>query len=120
MPRAHKVRWHRTGRWTFSATDPGGARAYFYASPEIPNTPAGRRRATAWMEAVVRERAERVVSGGDWTLDDLRLAYLSWVEARLEEDERSRHTFDGHRKCLNLICGTPRGGSTVGTCRRAS
>src|SRR5438067_1168896 len=72
-----------------------------------------------------RPFADWVVTGSDWTLDDLCLAYLTWVERRVAADEASpdlttargpaaRHTLEGRREHLNLICKAPRGGATSG------
>lgn len=113
MPRPNKVSWHATGRWYFSKHI-AGKKTPFYASPEIPNTPFGRRRATEWMDGVLRELEDRVVTNDDWTLDDLRLAYLTWCKRRVAERLAKPHTMDGHRKHLNLICGTPWVGKTFG------
>jgi integrase len=114
MARACRVSWHKTGRWRFTRTGPDGKRKEYYASPEIPQTEVGRRKATEWMEAKLRELSDRVVTGDDFTLEDLRLAYLTWVKRRVAADEAAQHTLDGHRKQLNLICATPRGGTTYG------
>jgi integrase len=114
MARPHKVSWHKTGRWYFTLTGPDGKRRFHYADPEIPNTAAGRRKADEWMRSVIREAADRVVTGGQWTLDDLRVAYLTHCSRMVSAGEKAAHTFDGHRKHLNLICSTARGGRTYG------
>lgn len=113
MPRTHRVSWHPKGRWCFTKSI-DGKRRYFYASAEIPNTPAGRRKAVEWMEGVLRELEDRVVTGEDWTLNDLRLAYLTWCKRRTAERLMKPHTFNGHRKHLNLICRATRSGKTYG------
>ncbi len=112
--RRHRVSWHKSRRWRFSTTDPGGKRRYHYATPEFPRTETGRRKATEWMEAMLRSLEDRVVQADGWTLEDLRKLYLDHVDTRLAAGEAAPETYDGHRKALNLICGTPRGGLTYG------
>lgn len=112
--RKHKVCWHRSKRWRFTHTAPDRTRRTFYASPEIPQTEAGRRKATEWMEAVLRSLEDRVVAADGWTLEDLRRLYLDWVKQRVGEGEAAQETYDDHRKCLGLICNTPWGGATFG------
>lgn len=118
MPRKHAVSWHQpktgAGRWRFSKTDEGGKRRFFYASAEIPNTSAGKRKATVWMESVLVALSDRIVTGDNGTLDDLRVAYLTWYQKKVREDEGAEHSFIGHRKHLNLICRTTRGGTIYG------
>lgn len=114
MARPHKVSWHKSGRWYFTHTGPDGNRKSQYADPEIPKTTEGRRKATSWMEAKLKDLADRTVTGTDWTLDDLRLAFLTWNKRQVAKDEKAQHTYDGHRKHLNLLCAIPRGASTYG------
>lgn len=113
MPRPNKVAWHETGRWFFTKVI-GGKRRFFYASPEIPNTKEGERRAKAWMEQEVAKNEERLIDGEAWMLGDLRLTYLTWCKQRVAEKVAKQHTFDGHRKHLNLICAMKRGSKTYG------
>ena len=114
MSRPHRVSWHKTGRWYFTNTGSDGKRKSYYATPKLPQTEVGRRKATVWMEDTLRAEADRVVTGGDWTLDDLRVGFLTWNKRQVAKDEKAGHTFDGHRKHLNLICATSRGGSNFG------
>lgn len=113
MAKPNKVSWHKTGRWYFSKTIEGKKKP-FYASPEIPNTPNGRRKATEWMNGMLKSFEDRVITDGDWSLDDLRLTYLTWCKRRVAEKAAKPHTLEGHRKHLNLICRTPWGGKTLG------
>jgi integrase len=102
------VTWHKTQRWYFMHSGADGKRRAFYASREYPRTDAGRRKADAWMEGVLKEQADRVVTGGEFGLDDLRLAFLTWCKKQVAKDELSQHTLDGHRKHLNLVCAMMR------------
>jgi integrase len=113
MGRENKVTWHKSKRWCFTKTV-GGARRFFYADPNLADTRDGKRKAEAWMAELIRSLEGRTVTAGDWTLDDLRLAYLTWCKRRVAEKAAKPHTFDGHRKHLNLICATPRAGKTCG------
>lgn len=88
MPRLNKVSWHTTGRWYFSKQI-AGKKTPFYAGPEIPNTPFGRRRATTstgcWSGSAARaherppldERDRRVMHPG------LRPRTIAILSARL-------------------------------------
>lgn len=113
MARANKVAWHKTDRWYFSKTIEGRKKT-FYASPEYPNTPSGRRKATDWMNDVLKSLEDRIVTEGDYSLNDLRLMYLTWVKRRVADGTAKAHTLNGHRKQLNLICRAPRGKGTHG------
>ncbi len=114
MPRRRRVSWHATGRWYFTHTDSESKRRSYYASPEIPHTDAGQRKAQIWMDDKLNELADRVITDNDWTLDDLRLAYLTWCTKQVAGDEKSEHTLRGHRGHLHLICSTARGARTYG------
>jgi integrase len=114
MPRPHKVSWHKTRRWVFSVSLPGGKRKHYYASPEIPQTAEGRRRATEWMEGLLRQFADRVVTAGDFTVEDLARAYVEHRRKLVLEGKASAHTAEGHRKHLALICRTPWHGRAFG------
>jgi integrase len=95
MPRPHKVSWHKTRRWVFSVSLPGGKRKHYYASPEIPQTAEGRRRATEWMEGLLRQFADRVVTAGDFTVEDLARAYVEHRRKLVLEGKASAHTAAG-------------------------
>jgi integrase len=114
MAKQHHVSWHSSGRWCFSKQMPNGARRFFYADPRIPNSAMGRRKATEWMESVLADLEAEIVQGEDLTTDQLRLLYLSWAEAQLSKGLISRHTFDGHRKQLALLCRERVGGGAFG------
>jgi integrase len=101
-------------RWRFSKVGLDGKRRYYYADPEWPRTEAGRKKATAWMLGVLDSLEGRSVTAGHWTIDNLRLAYMTWVERKAESGELSRHTFDGHRKQLKILCREPLHGRPFG------
>ncbi len=112
--RRRKVSWHGSGRWCFTTTAPNGKRKFHYANPNLAHTPEGRRKAMEWMERILDAQERHVVRAEGYTLDDLRLLYLSWSKARVGKGEAVQETYDGHRKSLGLICGTPHHGMTYG------
>lgn len=56
----------------------GGERKFFYASKEIPHTSAGKRKATTWMNAVLRELEDRIITGDNWALRGQQ-AFGKWL-----------------------------------------
>lgn len=112
MARRRRPTWHQTGRWCFTITVPGGKRQTVYDRSGIRHT--DKARAREWMEASLEAIEERQVTGGDYTVDDLRLAYLSWADNQVQEDKMAGLTFHGHRKQLKQVVGVAVGGLPFG------
>lgn len=113
MAKPNKLSWHRSNRWCFTKTV-GAKRQFFYADPSFSKSKDGERKARLWMEGLVAQLDDSAKQGEDWSLNDLRRAYLSWCKRRLANGDTKQHTYDGHRKHLGLICRTPRGQETYG------
>jgi len=117
MPRKPTVRWHPkgdpSGVWRSDVGPPGrNGRAtpvYFRAIPYGPSSSPNRRKAEAALAAYLTERDARRVRAADWTLDDLRLLYLSHARRTAEPV-----TYDGHRKALAKVVAFRGGGRAYG------
>jgi integrase len=106
--------WHKTDRWACMVRHPGGKREMVYDKAGIAKRDFAR--AAAWAEREATAAAGLLRVDGDPTLTELRQMYLTWCKKRVAEEKASQHTYDGHRKQLNLVCKSERpGGGTYGS-----
>jgi len=118
MPRKPSVRWHPkddpAGAWRSDIGPPGRSGrptpVYFRSIPYGPPSSPNRRKAEAALAAYLGERDQRRVRPADWTLDDLRLLYLSHVKRTAEPA-----TYDGSRKALAKFVAFRGGGRVYGS-----
>lgn len=100
--------WHRTGRWAVMVRRTDGTRTMVYDASGLAKNQFAK--AAAWAERQAADAEGRVRVQGEPTVAELRGAYLSWCARRVDEGEASRHTLDGHRKQLRLVCKAEAGG----------
>lgn len=112
MAKRRKPTWHQTGRWCFTITLPGGKRQTIYDKTGIRST--DKARAREWMETTLEALEERKVTGGNFTVSDLRLAYLTWADGQVTAGLMAAVTFDGHRKQLKHVVRAEVGGNPFG------
>lgn len=114
MGRINKVYYH-TGskRWAYGGGDVSektGRRKTVYLSPEIPDTPDGRRKATKLMEAHLAERPTEIVGGPQLTVRELANLYGVWSKTSIKLS-----TYETNMSYFRMILDHPTGaGRTFG------
>jgi integrase len=99
MARPPRPYWHsRNGCWASGVgevSEKTGRRKPVYFRGIAKNQPGKAREA---LDAYIRARDALLISGADYTLDDLRTLYLSHSKAHAKPN-----TYHGHRKVLRLV-----------------